>query len=235
MSVIVKTALAGQIVDVLRDRIIAGAIPAETPIRQDALAQELGVSKIPLREAFAKLEHEGLVVSQINRGFFVRPLSADEAYDVFDLRLKIEPEAVVAAMAHIAPEDRAEAKRALVALNAAVMARSSTVGALNRAFHAALIRPAGRQVTLQFVERLHVIAERYVVKHLEPLGRDDRAVEEHEALFDAWASGRVEETASLSVAHIETTLSDLKVQLERFDLSRKSRFLPWDKPPPARG
>jgi DNA-binding FadR family transcriptional regulator len=45
------------------------------PIRQDALAAELRVSKIPLREALARLEQDGLVVSYANRGFFVRPMS----------------------------------------------------------------------------------------------------------------------------------------------------------------
>ena len=54
MSLVVQT-LSEQIFTLVRDRIISGRLPSDTPIRQDALAAELGVSKIPLREALARL------------------------------------------------------------------------------------------------------------------------------------------------------------------------------------
>ena len=73
MPIIVKAALADQIVDIVRARIIAGEMAADAPVRQDALAADLGVSKIPLREALARLEQEGLVASERNRGYVVRP------------------------------------------------------------------------------------------------------------------------------------------------------------------
>ncbi len=59
-AILVQT-LADRIFTIVRERIIAGAIPADRAIRQDALAAELGVSKIPLREAMARLEQEGLL------------------------------------------------------------------------------------------------------------------------------------------------------------------------------
>src|SRR3546814_17193854 len=60
------------------------------------------------------------------------------------------------------------------------------VDAFNRAFHLALLQAAGQPITVHFLERLHVLSERYVRKHLEPLGRDERANEEHRQLLDAW-------------------------------------------------
>ncbi|MGO7251940.1 GntR family transcriptional regulator, partial [Rhizobium brockwellii] len=74
---------------IIRERIISGDLPEEQPIRQDALANELGVSKIPLREALARLEQEGLLTSQANRGFFVRSLGAGEAEEIYELRLAL--------------------------------------------------------------------------------------------------------------------------------------------------
>ena len=215
MSLIVKTALADRIVDILRDRIIAGSIPAHAAIRQDALATELGVSKIPLREAFAKLVQDGLVLSEMNRGYFVRPLSAIEAEDVFDLRLKIEPDAVGAASQRLTADDIAQARAALDGLNRAAREHSTSAGTLNRAFHMALIRPGGRPVTEQMIERLQVIAERYVVRHLEASGRAERAFDEHEALFEAWAAGHGAQAAALTHAHIARTLDDLNAELEK--------------------
>ena len=215
MSLIVKTGLADRIADILRDRIIAGSMPAHASIRQEALATELGVSKIPLREAFIRLEQDGLIVSEINRGYFVRPLSAAEAEDVFDLRLKIEPDAVGAAATLRTSTDIRLARAALDALNASAADHSASAGTLNRAFHMALIQPGGRPVTVQMVERLQVIAERYVVAHLQPTGRAERAIEEHEALFDAWAAANAEAAAALSGAHIARTLSDLNGELAK--------------------
>ena len=141
------------------------------------------------------------------------PLTVEEAYDVFDLRLKIEPDAVAAAADAVMPADVTLGRGALAALDAAVAAHSPDAGALNRAFHVALIRPGGRPVTLQTVERLQVIAERYVVRHLAPTGRSERASDEHHALFDAWAHGRAGETAALSARHIASTLADLRAEL----------------------
>jgi DNA-binding GntR family transcriptional regulator len=68
---------------------------------------------------------------------------------------------------------------------------------------------------MAILERLQVVAERYVVKHLEPSGRNVRAIGEHDALYAAWAGGRADEAAKLSAAHIEATLRDLKRELER--------------------
>lgn len=215
MALIVKTALADQIIDVLRARIVAGDLAADAPIRQDALAAEFGISKIPLREALARLERDGLVVSERNRGYVVRPLTAAEAYDVFDLRLKIEPDAVAAAATCLGPADVEAGRDALAALGTAAAAHDGRAGALNRAFHMALIRPGGRPVTQQMAERLHTISERYVVRHLAPAGRADRALVEHAALFEAWSRGDAARAGALSSAHIAATLADLRAEFER--------------------
>jgi DNA-binding GntR family transcriptional regulator len=212
MSLVEKKALPERIADIMRSRIIAGSLAPEVSIRQDVLAAELGVSKIPVREALARLEQDGLIVSQINRGFFVAPLSPEDAYDVFALRLKIEPDAVARGCACAGPDDHAGARRALDALNAAIAGHTGEIGACNRAFHLALIRPGGQRVTLQVVERLHLLAERYVFKHLEYSSRNAQAEAEHEALFASWRSGDAKAAAARTAAHIERTLADLTEQ-----------------------
>jgi DNA-binding GntR family transcriptional regulator len=213
MSIVVQT-LSEQIFSLVRDRIISGKIPVDTAIRQDALAAELGVSKIPLREALARLEQEGLLVSQANRGFFVRPLNADEVEEVYALRLKLEPDAVGEAAKLATDADRRAARAALDELDVAVSSDKTQVGKLNRAFHMTLVRPLHRQVTLQIIERLNIICERYVGKHLEPAGRDNRAHNEHSALLALWSAGKSEEAAALMHQHIAMTLEDLHKQFE---------------------
>lgn len=214
MSIVVRT-LSEQIFTIVREQIVSGKLPVEQAIRQDALANELGVSKIPLREALARLEQEGLLTSQANRGFFVRAMSADEAEEIFALRQAIEPDAVAAAAIAATESDQQIAKAALGALDDAAAAHLDDVAARNRDFHTALVRPAKRLLTLQLVERLQVLSERYVHKHLEPAGREDRAHLEHEVLLDAWIARDAPRARALAAAHIEGTLSDLRRQLGR--------------------
>jgi DNA-binding GntR family transcriptional regulator len=214
MTLLEKKALPERIADVMRSRIIAGSLPPDSSIRQDTLAAELGVSKIPVREALARLEQDGLIISQTNRGFFVAPLSAEDAYDVFALRLKIEPDAVAYGCERAHPADHKLARKALDELNAAIAGHTPDIGACNRAFHLSLIRPGQRRVTLQVVERLHLLAERYIFKHLESTTRNARAEAEHEALFESWAGGDAPAAAARTAVHIEATLADLTEQFE---------------------
>jgi DNA-binding GntR family transcriptional regulator len=214
MSHVGKTVLSQQIIDALRDRIVFGGFDPGQPIRQDALAAELGISKIPLREAMAKLEQEGLIVSRVNRGFFVSPLSATEALDVFDLRYQLEPAATAAASLRVTDDDIRAAREALAELDGAMLAAQRSAGALNRAFHLALIRPCGKPVTVQLVWRLLLLSERYTVKHLEPSGRLARARSEHQGLLEAWAVGDAQRVEKLVAVHISGTREDLARELE---------------------
>jgi len=205
--------ISDRLVDIIRDRILSGEIPPSVPIRQDSLAAELQISKIPLREALARLEQDGLLVSHPNRGFFVRDLSTGEAEEVFALRLKIEPDAAAFACKAASEQEQQEGRLALKRLVVAAAAHEPTVGALNRAFHLALVRPGGQVVTTNVVRGLHIIADRYVRKHLEPHYRHIRAESEHQEIIDAWLKPDPRMVKKLLFAHLEHTLKDLRVQL----------------------
>lgn len=205
--------LPDQIFAEARERILSGRLPADTPIRQDALALELGVSKIPLREALARLEGDGLVVSHPNRGFVVRPLSRADAEDVFDLRLRIEPNACVLGALKADPTAHDAARAAFAALDAALRNGLADIGRRNREFHLALVRPSGRDVTIETVDRLLALSERYVRVHLGEHRRLDRASHEHGALLQAWLERRTGTVRREARAHIRATLIDLRAQL----------------------
>ncbi|PSJ39442.1 GntR family transcriptional regulator [Allosphingosinicella deserti] len=212
MSIVVRT-LSEQIFEIIRERIVLGKLPDLLPIRQDALANELGVSKIPLREALARLEQEGLLVSQANRGYFVRPMSAESAEEIFELRLSLEPQAAGRGALLADDAGRAAAVEAYEALDSAALDAGVEVAVRNRAFHTALVRPGGRLLTTQLVERLAILSERYVVTHLKPAGREHRAHLEHKQLIEAWLARDAEGISGLLAAHIRGTLEDLRAQL----------------------
>ena len=85
-----RQTLAGMTLEAIRERILSGAYPEGEPLRQDAIAEELGVSRIPIREALRQLEAEGLVVFNPHRGAVVSTLSLGEIEELFDLRAEIE-------------------------------------------------------------------------------------------------------------------------------------------------
>ena len=211
MSIVIRT-LSERVFEIVREQIVTGQLPEDLPIRQDALASDLGVSKIPLREALARLEQEGLLTSMANRGYFVRGMSAAEADDIYALRLSIEPDAAAYAATVASDEHRRIALAAFEALDRAANDQLGDVAMRNRDFHTAMVRPGGRLLTTQMVERLSILAERYVVAHLKPAGRNARAHVEHRKLIDAWMARDAGQLATLLAEHIRGTLYDLRAQ-----------------------
>ncbi|MEH3037682.1 MAG: GntR family transcriptional regulator [Sphingomonas adhaesiva] len=211
MSIVVRT-LSERVFEIVREQIVMGKLGTDSPIRQDALAAELGVSKIPLREALARLEQEGLLTSHANRGFFVQPMSASQVEEIYALRLAIEPRAAADAATQADEGARAAATDAFERLDRAASTDLPQVAVRNREFHVALVRPGGRLLTTQMVERLSILAERYVIAHLEPAGRESRAHREHRALLDAFLARDGAALEALLAAHIGATLDDLRVQ-----------------------
>src|SRR5882672_2739631 len=152
MTLVVR-ALSDQVVELVRGRIVSGAIGPDQAVRQDALAAELGISKIPLREALCRLEQDGLIRSIANRGFFAAPMTRQDAEEIFALRLKLEPSAAAAAARLAGNAARAEAKAFLADLNRATLPRSARksggdAGRANRLFHLSLIKPSGQSLTV---------------------------------------------------------------------------------------
>lgn len=210
---IVSRSLADQAYEVIRERILSGEIPPLAPVRQDAIAGDLGISKIPLREAMARLEQGGLLRSSPNRGFFVPALSAGEAEEVFALRLKLEPDAAGDACLEASEVQQKAAWNALAALEAVGTEDKGGLATCNRCFHLLLVQSVSHPLSALLIERLHLLADRYVHKHLEPQGRYRRARQEHRRLLDAWCSRDRDLVRQLLTEHLQLTLDDLRVQL----------------------
>ena len=95
---------ATTIYDQLRAAIIDGAFASGAPLRQDVIARDYGVSKIPVREALQRLEREGLVTKQSHSATFVTTVSLDEMYELFSIRSVIEGFAIGRTVTRITPE-----------------------------------------------------------------------------------------------------------------------------------
>jgi DNA-binding GntR family transcriptional regulator len=214
LNVEVRT-LSERVYKDLRDRIVAGRLGTAVPIRQDALAAELGVSKIPVREALARLEQVGLLVGRTNRGYFVPAMSASDIDDIYSLRLAVEPRAAAFAAGTADDAARQAAQAAFSRLEGAPPADVAELAACTHDFHAALVRPGKRPLTTQLVERLLVLSARYLAMYWRRSNRVARSRIEYRSILGAWLTRDSESVQLRLAAHIDQMRQDLKSGFER--------------------
>lgn len=198
-----RPTLANMTLVAIRERILSGSHPEGEPLRQDAIADELGVSRIPVREALRQLEAEGLVSFHPHRGAVVSSLSLDEIEEVFSLRAVVESGLLRASIPVLTDEDLARAKEVLVRYDHALRAHDVVAyGELNWQFHSTLYAPAERPITMGIVQRLHQQADRYLRMQLALTHGENRASQEHLAILHAARAHDVNEATVLLRKHI---------------------------------
>jgi DNA-binding GntR family transcriptional regulator len=171
--------------DAIRQRILAGEWSDGSALRQEALSRELGMSRVPIREALRQLEIEGLVTIIGNRGAVVTQLSLPEIVELLRVRILLECDVLLEAVPKQTSADLAEAEALLGKFEIALRDKDiSTWGILNAQFHMALYRAAGRPQTLALIEQLHNRTDRYTRMQILLTGFSERAHREHTELLE---------------------------------------------------
>src|SRR5437764_15354506 len=112
-SAIPRQSLTSAVADKLREEIIRGTIPEGAQLRQDAIAMQYHVSRIPVREALRQLDAEGLITIVPNRGAIVPALSPTDIEELFTIRALLEPEILKLSIPRLTQSDLAEAEAIL--------------------------------------------------------------------------------------------------------------------------
>lgn len=156
--------LANLLASELRERILSHEFEEGCALRQDMLASEFGVSRIPVREALMQLEGEGLVIQSAHKGYAVSSLSIDQIREVFDLRALLEVDLLRRAIPLLTPGHLAMAKDVMSTFEERLADNSEEAnwGAFNWQFHSALYASAGREQTMRILQNLHRSADRYL-------------------------------------------------------------------------
>jgi len=186
-----RKSIVETLADQLRARILDNALREGETLRQEAIAEAYGVSRMPVRDALRQLEAEGLVVFHRHRGAVVSRLNVDEVQELFDLRTLIETDLIRRAAPLATRVDITACERHLRASERAYLNRDvKNWGELNWKFHEAMYRPAGRERSLGLVQTLNLNTDRYVRIQLS-LEHDalERADSDHRGLLAAYASG----------------------------------------------
>lgn len=153
------------VVIVLRERIISGYYPPGTRMSQQALAQEMNVSRTPLREALNRLESEGLVISQANRGMTVAPADPSVAEDAYAIRLLVEPPIIRELASEVSKGDLRRMAEALARMELPGIS-SQEYQTAHMAFHRVLLDRYPRAVR-QLTERLYTRIIRHQRIHFD--------------------------------------------------------------------
>ena len=188
------------VLDELRTAILAGRLAAGDTLRQEDLADRLGVSRMPVREAIRRLHSEGLVEILPSRRVRVAPLSRGEIEDIYDMRAVLEPLAVRLAVPRLTKSQLRDAAHALEAADDEEDA--DTFGVRNAAFHLALMNPCERPRLLNEIASLLDLSDRYQRAALRDPGHNARVREEHAALLEASRSGDADRAARLTEHHV---------------------------------
>ena len=186
--------------DELRAAILSGRLPAGSTLRQEDLAERLGVSRMPVREAIRRLHAEGLVEVLPSRRVRVAPLDRAEIEDVYDMRAALEPLAVRLAVPRLTKAQLRDAAHALEAADDEEDA--DTFGVRNAAFHLALMTSCDRPRLLAGIASLLDISDRYQRAALRDEEHNARVREEHAALLEAARTGDAAAAADLTEHHV---------------------------------
>jgi DNA-binding GntR family transcriptional regulator len=216
MNIVYKTRTQ-LVVETLREKILSGEFKAGESLRQAALATDLNVSRIPVREALLQLEGEGLVVFEPHKGATVTELNAKHVDELFELRAMLEGNLLAASLPLLTEEKLAEASAILAKLDKALGTENAanTWSELNSNYHNCLYSAANRPQTQDLVNTLNKNADRYIRMHLLWAGGISKAGPEHNQLLAFCRTGDVDEAVAILKHHILSSRDEIKAFLEQ--------------------
>ena len=191
------------VTQLLRQSLDRGRWASGAPLRQEEIAAEFGVSRVPVREALFQLQAEGLVHMVPNKGMFVRTASEADLREWFRLRLLLESDVLTQAVPlHTAATlNRVETVQA--ALDKAKAVADWIAG--DREFHEALYAPAQRPESMAMVRRLRHLVDRFYFARMKPGSRARGWHEEHHALIRAVRRRDAEAAVRVLQEHLAET------------------------------
>ena len=199
-----RRTIAEQVAERLRALILKGTLPPGTPLRVNPLAERLGLSAMPVRDALRLLEVEQLVESEPRRGAYVSALSIEDIEEVYAMRAALEGICARRATELATRSDMADLQTLYDALEMA--SRDDDVDAFiaaDRAFHDHLYGLSDRVRTMRTLAVLHTRSRRYVPYAYRDWGPLDVALAEHRLILDAVKAGDALEVRRLTHEHLD--------------------------------
>ncbi len=187
----------------LREAIIQGRLKPGERLMEIQLAEEMGVSRTPVREAIRKLELEGFVVMVPRKGAYVAGISLKDIVDIFEVRAALEGMAAGLAAERITEEEMDELERSLLMINATGEDDLAAIVKADAAFHELIYKASRNQRLVQIITHLQEQIQRFRMTSLSQPGRTKIVLDEHKKIVEAISDRNVELAQTLAREHIE--------------------------------
>jgi len=185
----------------LKQDIRDNKLPIASPLKQQQLATEYGVSRIPIRDVLQRLKNEGWLIQSGKRGVMVHPLSATEAEDLYIMRMYLEPLILSHAMAKLNHQILGQAADILEQLEQPKLSITEH-GELNWQFHACFYQAAKRPTLFNNIANLHQLCSRYIGFHAIELDYLNTSQDEHYQLLHAIKAKQLGKAKAILKQHI---------------------------------
>ena len=187
----------------LRQAILKGELAPGERLMEIQLAERLGVSRTPIREAIRKLELEGLVLMIPRRGAEVARISEKSLKDVLEVRRSLEELAIELACQRMTEEDMQALEEAQKAFKAAIdQGDAMKIAETDEAYHDVIYHSTRNKRLVQILNNLREQMYRYRLEYLKDTQSHDRLVEEHQKIVNAIIEKNKEEAVRLIQEHI---------------------------------
>ena len=193
--------------DSLRKAIILGKLKPGERLMEIQLAEEMGVSRTPVREAIRKLELEGFVVMVPRRGAYVAGVSVKDIADVFEVRSALEGLAAGLAAERITEEEMEELEKVIHLISGEE--DILTVYKKDNEFHELIYKASRNHRLTQIITNLSEQINRFRLTSLSVPGRLKIAVDEHKKIIEAISDRNVDLAHSLACEHMENAEQNL--------------------------
>lgn len=203
LEAIERESVTEKVTAALRTYIISGVLKPGTRLVESQLAEQLHVSRAPVREAFRVLEPEGLVVSKPGKGTFVAEISVDDVIEIYTLRSVLERLAVRLAVERITKEDLAQLSHILERMEEAASRHDAgRILELSWAFHEAIWKLSGHRRLQEILSNM--IGPIRMIRALKAEAYDalPDIPMKHVELLEALSSGDVREAEKVMTEHI---------------------------------
>lgn len=206
---ILPAQLERRVYEQLRDEIVSGSLSPGEQLVEARIAEELGVSKTPVREALIRLQRDGLVEIEPYRGARVLEPSGDDVREVLELRTLLECQ-IARDLAGRQPQDVLDALEVCVAESRRALDAGQTQQLLDSLtdFSDLMARACGNKRMAKLLDDLRSVLLLIGNTSLRAPGREARSIAEHETILAAILAGDGDAAAEATVAHIESIEHD---------------------------
>ena len=188
----------------LRQAILTGELKPGERLMEIHLANRLGVSRTPIREAIRKLELEGLVTMIPRRGAEVAQITEKSMKDVLEVRRTLDALSAELACERISKEEEEALKQACLNFEAAVKTKDTkAIAKADVAIHDIIAAATGNQRLIQLINNLAEQMYRYRFEYIKDATQHDRIIEEHSIIYESIVKKDKEAASEMAKTHID--------------------------------